>query len=151
MLARVFRVGGRALVVPCFEARELFVDDLAYRHILTGLVDIHALNYIHEDVRWANVLMCGDLYFLIDYEVSVRAGRAIPLPLPRVHAPELDGQIAPKAAISNDLWLVGNLLSDRRVVSFELSSGARAFQEHMMGSRRPRSAQDALNHFWLSA
>lgn len=121
------------------------------RHVLSGLLDIHALNFVHEDVRWGNILAGCDIYFIIDYEVSVRLGRPIPLPLPRIHAPELDGLLAPKAAVSNDLWMVGNLLSDRRVIRFELSSGARAFQEWMTGSHRPRSAQEAMSHFWFSA
>ena len=39
-----------------------------FRCVLSGVQDLHNANYGHTDIRWQNIIQCGNSYRLIDLE-----------------------------------------------------------------------------------
>ena len=50
-----------------------------YRDCFNDLVYIHEKDYIHTDIRMANVVKFGDKFSLVDFGLAVRAGSLVNL------------------------------------------------------------------------
>ncbi|KAL3658393.1 hypothetical protein V7S43_016529 [Phytophthora oleae] len=83
----------------------------ALRDILKALVALHAINLMHRDLRWDNVLKCtgeGDKWFLIDFDEGASSPAAKVNHLKaESHAPEI---LSSSHSVKVDIWGVGFLL-----------------------------------------
>ncbi|KAG7376203.1 hypothetical protein PHYBOEH_001692 [Phytophthora boehmeriae] len=84
----------------------------ALRDILKALVALHAINLMHRDLRWDNVLKYigeGDKWFLIDFDEGATSPAAKTDHLKaESHAPEI--QSSSSHSVKVDIWSVGFLL-----------------------------------------
>ncbi|KAK1941188.1 hypothetical protein P3T76_007054 [Phytophthora citrophthora] len=89
---------------------------VALRDILKALVALHAINLMHRDLRWDNVLKYtgdGDKWFLIDFDEGTRSPAAKVTHLKaESHAPEI---LSSFHTVKVDIWGVGFLLRTSRV------------------------------------
>ncbi|KAL4116303.1 hypothetical protein PRIC2_013300 [Phytophthora ramorum] len=83
----------------------------ALRDILQALVALHAINLMHRDLRWENVLKYpgeGDKWFLIDFDEGASSPAAKVKHLKaESHAPEISSS---SHTVKVDIWSVGFLL-----------------------------------------
>ncbi|KAF1787446.1 Tyrosine-protein kinase, catalytic domain [Phytophthora cactorum] len=83
----------------------------ALRDILKALVALHAINLMHRDLRWENVLKYageGDKWFLIDFDEGASSPAAKVNHLKaESHAPEI---LSSSHTVKVDIWSVGFLL-----------------------------------------
>ncbi len=118
--------------------------------LLQALEGLHALGWVHRDIRWPNVLKTESAWILSDFENSDRVNsqvrwvnEALPLEV-RNGAPYLR---------SADMYQIGHLLEDFEVDRFIQSPVARAFSDKCLDAeptRRP-TAERALQDPWLLA
>ncbi|KAE8996052.1 hypothetical protein PR002_g19434 [Phytophthora rubi] len=84
----------------------------ALRDILEALVALHAINLMHRDLRWENVLKYageGDKWFLIDFDDGALSPATTIYHLnPESHAPEILSSSSHTVKV--DIWSVGFLL-----------------------------------------
>ncbi|KAL4118546.1 hypothetical protein PRIC2_010873 [Phytophthora ramorum] len=84
----------------------------ALRDILQALVALHAINLMHRDLRWENVLKYpgeGDKWFLIDFDEGASSPAAKVKHLKaESHAPEI--LLSSSHTVKVDIWSVGFLL-----------------------------------------
>ncbi|KAG2762262.1 hypothetical protein Pcac1_g25897 [Phytophthora cactorum] len=84
----------------------------ALRDILKALVALHAINMMHRDLRWENVLKYpgeGNKWFLIDFDEGASSPAAKVNHLKaESHAPEL--LLSSSHTVKVDIWSVGFLL-----------------------------------------
>ncbi|KAE9027990.1 hypothetical protein PF011_g1772 [Phytophthora fragariae] len=84
----------------------------ALRDILKALVALHAINLMHRDLRWENVLKYageGDKWFLIDFDDGALSSATTIYHLnPESHAPEI--LLSSSHTDKVDIWSVGFLL-----------------------------------------
>ncbi|ETO71770.1 serine/threonine protein kinase [Phytophthora nicotianae P1976] len=84
---------------------------MALRDILKALVAMHAINLMHRDLRWENVLRYrdeGDKWFLIDFDEGTSSPAAKVGHLKaESHAPEI---LSSTHTVMVDIWSVGFLL-----------------------------------------
>ncbi|KAG2958986.1 hypothetical protein PC119_g26851, partial [Phytophthora cactorum] len=85
---------------------------MALRDILKALVALHAINLMHRDLRWENVLKYpeeGDKWFLIDFDEGASSPAAKVTHLKaESHAPEILSSSSHTVKV--DIWSVGYLL-----------------------------------------
>jgi hypothetical protein len=99
----------------------------ALRCVLQGLRELHVLGWLHEDVRWPNVLRKanGD-WFLIDYDCAVKIAGSGP---------------------SKDLACAGHKLFEAGT-PIRFSPGALAFGDFL---KTATTVEAALEHPWINA
>ncbi|GMF22362.1 unnamed protein product [Phytophthora lilii] len=109
------------LLAPPKNVQQLRV---ALRDILKALVGLHAINLVHRDLRWENVLKSlkteSDKWFLIDIDkgTSSPAGRVTHLKA-ESHAPEILSSSSHTVKV--DIWSVGYLLMTSSFKIFRLN------------------------------
>ncbi len=84
----------------------------ALQCIATALADMHALGYVHRDIRWENIVRTSvSSYILIDFENSGRSGDNLPPEL--LNSRILDPNISMNAlrySTSSDMFQFGKLI-----------------------------------------
>ncbi len=90
--------------------------------VLTALKAFHAQGWCHCDIRWPNVIVSDNVWYLIDFETA-----------------ELSDHVA------EDLRDVAKLMDK---VSFYLSDAAKAFQQYLRSD--DATAAGGLGHVWLT-
>ncbi|GMF66104.1 unnamed protein product [Phytophthora lilii] len=109
MKERYVRLTPIGLLSPPENAQQLLI---ALRDILKALVALHAINLMHRDLRWENVLKYsdeGDKWFLIDFDEGASSPAAKVTHLKaESHAPEILS--SPSHTVKVDIWSVGYLL-----------------------------------------
>ncbi|CAI5705496.1 unnamed protein product [Peronospora farinosa] len=92
----------------------------ALRDILKALVALHAINIMHRDLRWENVLKYqgeDDKWFLIDFDDGALSPAAKVEHLKaESHAPEILS--CPFHTVKVDIWSVGYLIQTSNIVNF---------------------------------
>ncbi|KAG2785211.1 hypothetical protein PC129_g11003 [Phytophthora cactorum] len=109
MKEKYVRLTPIGLLSPPENAQQLL---MALRDILQALVVLHAINLMHRDLRWENVLKYsdeGDKWFLIDFDEGTSSPAAKVTHLKaESHAPEILSSSSHTVKV--DIWSVGYLL-----------------------------------------
>ncbi|KAG3193876.1 hypothetical protein PC128_g9836 [Phytophthora cactorum] len=109
MKEKYVRLTPIGLLSPPENAQQLL---MALRDILKALVALHAINLMHRDLRWENVLKYsdeGDKWFLIDFDEGTSSPAAKVTHLKaESHAPEILSSSSHTVKV--DIWSVGYLL-----------------------------------------
>lgn len=81
--------------------------------VARALVGLHAVEFVHRDIRWENILCLGkDAYVLIDFESAGRDGD--PLPKDMLNSKVIDPLVISSHQYQscNDMYQFGNLFED---------------------------------------
>ncbi|KAL3147117.1 hypothetical protein ABBQ38_015072 [Trebouxia sp. C0009 RCD-2024] len=116
----------------------------AFRCVLSGVQDLHNAKYGHTDIRWQNIIQCGNSYRLIDLEFVCKLNQTpfTPQGYVRKARPELYTR---KWKAEYDLILVGDLLESCSLPDLD-GQGQELMHAMQAGSM---SAGQALRHPWL--
>ncbi|CAB5384955.1 unnamed protein product [Rhizophagus irregularis] len=131
-------------------------DELRYAiwSVLKSVMILHANEIVHRDIRWENVMRLTDnSWVLIDFEEAAPIGRGNrSTPILNIAAPEYRGMESDPCRAAGDIWMIGNLLNDLRILQIQLSARARNFRDRLTQQNhdeRP-SAADAIDDDWFS-
>ncbi|DBB05864.1 TPA: hypothetical protein ACH3X3_009873 [Trebouxia sp. C0006] len=115
------------------------------RCVLSGVQDLHNANYGHTDIRWQNIIQCGNSHRLIDLEFVCKLNQRpfTPPGYVRKARPELYSH---KWVAEYDLILVGDLLESCKLLDLD-GEGQELMHAMQAGSV---SAGQALQHPWLT-
>ncbi|KAL0018008.1 hypothetical protein WJX77_012738, partial [Trebouxia sp. C0004] len=113
--------------------------------VLSGVQDLHNANYGHTDIRWQNIIQCGNSHRLIDLEFVCKLNQRpfTPPGYVRKARPELYSH---KWVAEYDLILVGDLLESCKLPDLD-GEGQELMHAMQAGSV---SAGQALQHPWLT-
>jgi hypothetical protein len=124
----------------------------ALRCVVTALSALHAHGWVHLDIRWSNIVWCGENdWYLIDAEFARKFGALMPKNLVAFDkgAMNVDGSRM-KADVAADMYLVGMLLCDDR--SRRICVGdthAEALRKALCGPEGERVACDVRTAEWV--
>ncbi|CAG8715645.1 13753_t:CDS:2, partial [Rhizophagus irregularis] len=126
-------------------------DELRYAiwSVFKSVMILHANEIVHRDIRWENVMRLTDnSWVLIDFEEAAPIGRGNRrTPILNIAAPEYRGMESDPCRAAGDIWMIGNLLNDLRILQIQLSVRARNFRDRLTQQNhdeRP-SAADAID------
>jgi len=115
---------------------------IAIACILKTLQHIHDLKWAHLDIRWPNIILFENRFYLIDCEFAYPFNSQVPEEL-KNKDPD-----SPIVCIANDLYLVGLLLND---CSNLLDSDGKEFNKLLLGSQRFNTdARSLFNNKWFT-
>ena len=122
---------------------------IAIQRVLTALSGLHAINWVHRDIRWPNIIFVPNRgWFLIDLEWAGQAGvDQRPNLKDKYIPPELkkEGSTWGK---SGDMWQVGMLLKEASEVCDE--RGGELMNNLLCEEPSLRcTVEQALDHPWL--
>ena len=156
----VLKVSPKGVRTPD-RGKGLFLEDVraAVKSILLCLSGLHALGFVHRDLRWANLIRVYSYhhvsslesceFLVIDFEFAERDGAAMNI------AEYIHNDVVPYGATYSylhDLKLVGKMIQSWADVNHtDLDESAANFINAITRLEDPLSASDAQQHAWLHA
>ncbi|CAB4396470.1 unnamed protein product [Rhizophagus irregularis] len=115
---------------------------------------LYANEIVHQNIRWKNVIrLTNNSWVLIDFKEATPIGRGNQsIPILNIVASEYRGMKSDLCRTVGDIWMIGNLLNDLKILQIQLSARARNFWDGLIQQNhdeRP-SAADAIDEDWFS-
>jgi hypothetical protein len=109
--------------------------------VLTALVALHGIRYVHRDIRWENVLKSGtNSWLLADFEEAAEAGQPLN-PGTRneaeLHLPQEVLRPPHRYTAKSDVWAVGKLMEKwASDTDTNLSVGMKSFMDRLLKEKQ---------------